>query len=62
MRKSVLRVTSYTALFRWIAVSFACNVIINYITLLLHLASSFVTAVASAPLIWKENLGFFFSR
>jgi hypothetical protein len=62
MLYSVLRITSYTAFLHWIAVSFACNVIINYIKLLLHLTSSFVTAVASAPGIWKENVKFVYLK
>jgi hypothetical protein len=62
MLYSVLRVTSYTAFFHWIAVSFAYNVIINYIKLLLHVASSFVTAVASDPGIWKENVNFLYLK
>jgi hypothetical protein len=62
MLYSILCVTSYKAFFHWIAVSFACNIIINYFKLLLHLASSFVTAVASAPEIWKENVNILYLK
>jgi hypothetical protein len=59
---SVPCVISYTALFHWIAVSFACNIIINYIKLLLNHESSYVTAVALAPGIWKENVKFLYPK
>jgi hypothetical protein len=60
MLRSIPRVASCTTFFHWIGVSFACNVIINYIQLLLHLESSFVTAVSSAPGIWKKNVNFLY--
>jgi hypothetical protein len=62
MLYSILCVTSYTEFFHWIAVSFACIVIINYIKLLLCLESTFVTSVASASGIWKENVNFLYPK